>query len=99
MSNKAQVLFTFEIKGHTETPRHGGGVDVMDLVAVNVQSRGIDVDEEADGPHTVYAHILRRNAPAIISFLNDEFKEAVKAIGGEMHVHNLGENVTSGDIH
>ncbi|ECG6805965.1 hypothetical protein E2375_14665 [Salmonella enterica subsp. enterica serovar Muenchen] len=98
MSNKAQVLFTFEMKGHTETPRHGG-VDVMDLVAVNVQSRGIDVDEEADGPHTVYAHILRRNAPAIISFLNDEFKEAVKAMGGEMHVHNLGDNVNSGDIH
>ncbi|EIR5556557.1 hypothetical protein LW746_001704 [Salmonella enterica] len=98
MSNKAQVLFTFEMKGRTETPRHGG-VDVMDLVAVNVQGRGIDVDEEADGPHTVYAHILRRNAPAIISFLNDEFKEAVKAMGGEMRVHNLGENVNSGDIH
>lgn len=25
MSNKAQVLFTFEMKSHTETPRHGGG--------------------------------------------------------------------------
>lgn len=82
MSNKAQVIFTFEIKDHTETPRHGGGVDVMDLIAVYVQSRGVDVDEKADGPHTVYAHILKRNAPVIISFLNDEFKEAVKAMGG-----------------
>lgn len=25
MSNKAQVIFTFEMKDHTETPRHGGG--------------------------------------------------------------------------
>ncbi|MGG6080848.1 hypothetical protein ACQSEB_03705 [Salmonella enterica] len=98
MSNKVQVIFTFELKDHTEKSVQGG-VNAMSLVHVNVQDRGMDVSEEDDGPHIVYAHILKQNTPAIISFLNDEFKRAARVIGYEIHVHDLAEGNTSGNTH
>ncbi|HEC8681587.1 TPA: hypothetical protein R4C62_000877 [Salmonella enterica subsp. enterica serovar Oranienburg] len=99
MSNKVQVIFTFELKDHTEQNNPGRGVKTISLVHANVQSHGLDVTEKDDGPHVVYAHILMQNTPAVISFLNDEFKRAARAIGHETHIHDLAEGNTSGNTH
>ncbi|EAV8524287.1 hypothetical protein FEQ43_01265 [Salmonella enterica] len=96
MSNKVQVIFTFELVGH-ERKEVQGGVEIQDAVAAHVQILG---DEDGkSGPQHAYAYILKRNAPGIIRFLTDEIKVTAKKCGFEMNACSEKITETSDNIH
>ncbi|ECB1323786.1 hypothetical protein EU387_24110 [Salmonella enterica subsp. enterica serovar Panama] len=96
MSNKVQVIFTFELVGH-ERKEVQNGVEIQDAVGVNVQILG---DEEGkSGPQHVFAHLIKRNAPGIIRFLTNKIKVTANQCGFEMNVSSEKIKEVSDKIH
>lgn len=96
MSNKVQVIFTFELVGH-ERKEVQGGVEIQDAVATHVQILG---DKEGkSGPQHAYALILKRNAPGIIRFLTEEVKLSVEKFGFEINTRSEKITEVSDNIH
>ncbi|EQB6692931.1 hypothetical protein ACYQ83_004766, partial [Salmonella enterica subsp. enterica serovar Newport] len=86
MSNKVQVIFTFELVSH-ERKEVQNGVEIMDCVQVSVKSPGLS-EMDKTGPQHVYALVLKRNTPEIIRFLSDEVKIHAKKFGFEMNAYS-----------
>ncbi|EAA4710329.1 hypothetical protein DPK85_15300 [Salmonella enterica subsp. diarizonae] len=96
MSNKVQVIFTFEMVSH-ERKEVQGGVEVHDAVTAHVQILG---DKEGKlGLQHAYALILKRNAPNIIRFLTDEVKVSAGKFGFEMNTSSEKITDVSNNIH
>ncbi|EDB0139701.1 hypothetical protein F8730_24700, partial [Salmonella enterica] len=87
MSNKVQVIFTFELVNREEKEVQGGGVEVLDMVTASVESKGLG-KECQPGPQHLYALILKRNSPDIIRFLTDEVKTRAGKFGFEVGIHS-----------
>ncbi|ECB4070188.1 hypothetical protein EW514_02335 [Salmonella enterica subsp. enterica serovar Napoli] len=96
MSNKVQVIFTFELVSH-ERKEVQGGVAILDAVAAHVQVLG--GEEDKAGPQHAYAYILKRNAPGIIRFLTDEVKVTAEKCGFEMNTSSEKITEVSDNIH
>ncbi|EBQ9424374.1 hypothetical protein DMA59_01725 [Salmonella enterica subsp. enterica serovar Potsdam] len=97
MSNKAQVIFTFEQQSHTTTPAQGG-VNVMDLVAARVEMSEMNEEVQA-GPHDVCAVILKKKAPMIMQLIATELETGAKALGLDMTVCNVGQKNKPTSMH
>lgn len=97
MSNKAQVIFTFELESRTKT-QNSEGVNIFDCIKASTEVHGLNKDGE-DGPQDLYAHILMQNSPEIIRFLSKEFQRTAKACGLNMHIHSAGAKAGSTNIH
>ncbi|HCM6289481.1 TPA: hypothetical protein N3Z68_001412 [Salmonella enterica subsp. enterica serovar 16:l,v:-] len=97
MSNKVQVIFTFELVNR-ERKEVQGGVEVLDMVTSRVESKGLN-KECQPGPQHAYALILKRNAPGIIRFLTDEVKLRGKEFGFEINTRSEEITETSDNIH
>lgn len=96
MSNKVQVIFTFELVSH-ERKEVQGGVEVHDAVTAHVQILG---DKEGkSGLQYAYALILKRHSPDIIRFLTDEVKISAGKFGFEMNTRSEEITETSDNIH
>ncbi|EAV0793333.1 hypothetical protein VQ366_004074 [Salmonella enterica] len=96
MSNKVQVIFTFELVNREEKEIQGG-VAILDAVAAHVQV--LDDEGGKSGPQHAYAYILKRNAPGIIRFLTDEVKVTAEKCGFEMNTSSVKITETSDNIH
>ncbi|EIE7935710.1 hypothetical protein LDT72_001687 [Salmonella enterica] len=96
MSNKVQVVFTFELVSH-ERKEVQGGVAILDAVAAHVQVLG--GEEDKAGPQHAYAYILKRNAPGIIRFLTEEVKLSAEKFGFEMNTSSEKITEVSDNIH
>lgn len=97
MSNKAQVIFTFERQSRTTTPAQGG-VNVMDLIAARVEMSEMNEDDQA-GPHDVCAAILKKKAPMIMQLIATELETGAKALGLDMTVCNVGQKNKPTSMH
>ncbi|ENC9016773.1 hypothetical protein ACR218_004149 [Salmonella enterica] len=97
MSNKVQVIFTFELVSH-ERKEVQNGVEIMDCVQVSVKSPGLS-EMDKTGPQHVYALVLKRNTPEIIRFLSDEVKIHAKKFGFEMNGYSSEITEASDNIH
>ncbi|HDP1119255.1 TPA: hypothetical protein P5Y11_002497 [Salmonella enterica] len=97
MSNKVQVIFTFEQQSHTTTPAQGG-VNVMDLVAARVEMSEMNEEDQA-GPHDVCAAILKKKAPMIMQLIATELETGAKALGLDMTVCNVGQKNKPTSMH
>ncbi|EPD3105139.1 hypothetical protein ACR8TE_004237 [Salmonella enterica] len=97
MSNKVQVIFTFELVNR-ERKEVQGGVEVLDMVTASVESKGLNKECQS-GPQHAYALILKRNAPGIIRFLTDEVKTSAGKFGFEMNTRSEEITETSDNIH
>ncbi|ELI2478490.1 hypothetical protein Q8D04_000118 [Salmonella enterica] len=97
MSNKVQVIFTFELVNR-ESKEVQGGVEVLDMVTARVESKGLN-KECQPGPQHAYALILKRNAPGIIRFLTDKVKLRGEKFGFEINTRSEGITETSDNIH
>ncbi|EBT2120003.1 hypothetical protein CJH73_06315 [Salmonella enterica] len=97
MSNKVQVIFTFELINR-ERKEVQGGVEVLDMVTARVESKGLN-KEYQPGPQHAYALILKRNAPGIIRFLADEVKLRGEKFGFEINTRSEEITETSDNIH
>lgn len=97
MSNKVQVIFTFELVNR-EKKEIQGGVEVLDIVTASVESKGLN-KECQPGPQHAYALILKRHAPGIIRFLTDEVKTSAGKFGFEMNTRSEEITETSDNIH
>ncbi|EDS8886871.1 hypothetical protein GQC79_001727 [Salmonella enterica] len=86
MSNKVQVIFTFELVSR-ERKEVQGGVEIMDGISVSVKSQGLS-NVDKGGPQHAYALILKRNAPNIIRFLTDEVKASAGKFGFEINTRS-----------
>ncbi|EAY1375591.1 hypothetical protein ABSM71_002310 [Salmonella enterica subsp. enterica serovar Typhimurium] len=98
MSNKVQVIFTFELVNRERKEVQGGGVEVLDMVTARVESKGLN-KECQPGPQHAYALILKRNAPGIIRFLTDEVKLRGEKFGFEINTRSEEITETSDNIH
>ncbi|EHL4601114.1 hypothetical protein KAM92_002867 [Salmonella enterica subsp. enterica serovar Glostrup] len=90
MSNKVQVIFTFELVS-SERKEVQGGVEIMDGISVSVKSQGLS-NVDKGGPQHAYALILKHNAPNIIRFLTDEVKASAGKFGFE--INTISEEIT-----
>ncbi|EII0384785.1 hypothetical protein LGQ27_004113 [Salmonella enterica] len=97
MSNKVQVIFTFELVNREEKEVQGG-VEVLDMVTASVESKGLS-KECQPGPQHLYALILKRNSPNIIRFLTDEVKTRAGKFGLEINTCSEEITQTSDNIH
>ncbi|EAS2248889.1 TPA: hypothetical protein ACF61V_003192 [Salmonella enterica] len=97
MSNKAQVIFTFEQQSHTTTSAQGG-VNVMDLVAARVEMSEMNEEDQA-GPHDVCAAILKKKAPMIMQLIATELETGAKALGLDMTVCSVGQKNKPTSMH
>ncbi|HGJ0761766.1 TPA: hypothetical protein ACJV7D_002993 [Salmonella enterica subsp. enterica serovar Bovismorbificans] len=97
MSNKVQVIFTFELVNR-EKKEVQGGVEVLDTVTARVESKGLNKECQS-GPQHVYALILKRHAPNIIRFLTDEVKVTAGKFGFEINSCGEVTEETSDNIH
>ncbi|EBS4105273.1 hypothetical protein ZD86_02195 [Salmonella enterica subsp. enterica] len=97
MSNKVQVIFTFERVSH-QRKEVQGGVEILDSVNVSVESQGLN-GEGKTGPQHVYAFMLKRHSPEIIRFLTDEVKAHAKKFGFEMKSSSTEITEASDNIH
>ncbi|HHR4051844.1 TPA: hypothetical protein ACS50C_003759 [Salmonella enterica] len=97
MSNKVQVVFTFE-QVASERKEVQGGVNFMDCLAVSVTSEGLTKGVEA-GPHHIYAMVLKKNAQGIIALLTDEVKAFAEKVGYEFYTTDVNTTQTSENIH
>ncbi|EDR8710568.1 hypothetical protein AHN10_003480 [Salmonella enterica subsp. enterica] len=97
MSNKVQVIFTFELVNREEKEVQGG-VEVLDMVTASVKSKGLS-KECQPGPQHLYALILKRNSPNIIRFLTDEVKTRAGKFGLEINTCSEEITQTSDNIH
>ncbi|EBD2848904.1 hypothetical protein CN835_12030 [Salmonella enterica] len=97
MSNKVQVIFTFELVNREEKEVQGG-IEVLDMVTASVESKGLSKDCQP-GPQHIYALILKRNSPNIIRFLTDEVKTRAGRFGFEMNSSSTEITETSDNIH
>lgn len=97
MSNKAQVIFTFELVNREIKEVQGGG-EVLDSVTARVESKGLNKGCQP-GPQHAYALILKRNAPGIIRFLTDEVKVTAEKCGFEMNTSSEKITDVSDNIH
>ncbi|EAU9637627.1 hypothetical protein G8935_003097 [Salmonella enterica] len=97
MSNKVQVIFTFELVNREEKEVQGG-VEVLGMVTARVESKGLN-KECQPGPQHAYALILKRNAPGIIRFLTDEVKLRGEKFGFEINTRSEEITETSDNIH
>ncbi|ECL7809158.1 hypothetical protein LOI60_003078 [Salmonella enterica] len=97
MSNKVQVIFTFELVNR-ERKEVQGGVEVLDMVTARVESKGLN-KECQPGPQHAYALVLKRNAPGIIRFLTDEVKLRGEKFGFEINTRSEEITETSDNIH
>ncbi|ECH9713616.1 hypothetical protein XO64_000087 [Salmonella enterica subsp. enterica serovar Javiana] len=97
MSNKVQVIFTFELVNREEKEVQGG-VEVLDMVTASVESKGLG-KECQPGPQHLYALILKRNSPNIIRFLTDEVKTRAGKFGLEINTCSKEITQTSDNIH
>ncbi|HGB3609943.1 TPA: hypothetical protein ACIVDT_005108 [Salmonella enterica subsp. enterica serovar Eastbourne] len=97
MSNKVQVIFTFEQVSH-ERKEVQGGVEILDGVTVSVQSQGLN-KEDKPSPQHIYALVLKRNAPNIVRFLTDEVKASAEKLGFEMNARSESITEVSDNIH
>ncbi|EBE4392729.1 hypothetical protein IGT61_003482 [Salmonella enterica] len=93
MSNKVQVIFTFELINREEKEVQGG-VEVLDMVTASVGSKGCQ-----SGPQHLYALILKRNSPNIIRFLTDEVKASAGKFGFEINTRSEEITETPDNIH
>ncbi|HFX2462610.1 TPA: hypothetical protein ACIA70_000932 [Salmonella enterica subsp. enterica serovar Java] len=75
-----------------------GGVEVLDMVAASVESKGLN-KECQPGPQHAYALILKCNAPGIIRFLTDEVKLRGEKFGFEINTRSEEITETSDNIH
>ncbi|EFB0063014.1 hypothetical protein HGJ14_002167 [Salmonella enterica] len=98
MSNKVQVIFTFELVNRERKEVQGGGVEVLDMVTARVESKGLN-KECQPGPQHAYALVLKRNAPGIIRFLTDEVKLRGEKFGFEINTRSEEITETSDNIH
>ncbi|EOX8377611.1 hypothetical protein [Salmonella enterica] len=96
MSNKVQVIFTFELVNRERKEVQGGGV--LDMVTVSVGSKGLN-KECQPGPQHAYALILKRHTPDIIRFLTDEVKARAGKFGFEINTRSEEITETSDNIH
>ncbi|EBD0986456.1 hypothetical protein FAX47_04080 [Salmonella enterica] len=97
MSNKVQVIFTFELVS-SERKEVQGGVEIMDGISVSVKSQGLS-NVDKGGPQHAYALILKHNAPNIIRFLTDEVKASAGKFGFEINTHSEEITETPDNIH
>ncbi|ENO0245718.1 hypothetical protein ACAK47_002505 [Salmonella enterica] len=97
MSNKVQVIFTFELVNR-ERKEVQGGVEIMDGILVNVKSQGLS-NVDKGGPQHAYALILKHNAPNIIRFLTDEVKASAGKFGFEINTRSEEITEISDNIH
>ncbi|EAY8115154.1 TPA: hypothetical protein OQ584_003978 [Salmonella enterica] len=97
MSNKVQVIFTFELINREEKEVQGG-VEVLDMVTASVGSKGLS-KECQPGPQHLYAFILKRNSPNIIRFLTDEVKASAGKFGFEINTRSEEITETPDNIH
>lgn len=97
MSNKVQVIFTFELVNR-ERKEVQGGVEVLDMVTASVESKGLNKECQL-GPQHAYALILKRHAPDIIRFLTDEVKVRAGKFGFKMNTCSEEITETSDNIH
>ncbi|EAT2561452.1 hypothetical protein EI761_14180 [Salmonella enterica] len=97
MSNKVQVIFTFELVSR-ERKEVQGGVEITDGVSVSVKSQGLS-NVDKGGPQHAYALILKHNAPNIIRFLTDEVKTRAGKFGFEINTRSEEITETSDNIH
>ncbi|EBK6912330.1 hypothetical protein DRI78_07620 [Salmonella enterica] len=97
MSNKVQVIFTFELVS-SERKEVQGGVEIMDGISVSVKSQGLS-NVDKGGPQHAYALILKHNAPNIIRFLTDEVKASAGKFGFEINTISEEITETSDNIH
>ncbi|EHA9324816.1 hypothetical protein ABQ38_001129 [Salmonella enterica subsp. enterica serovar Sandiego] len=97
MSNKVQVIFTFELINREEKEVQGG-VEVLDMVTASVGSKGLSKGCHP-GPQHLYALILKRNSPNIIRFLTDEVKASAGKFGFEINTISEEITETSDNIH
>lgn len=97
MSNKVQVIFTFELVNREEKEVQGG-VEVLDMVTASVESKGLS-KECQPGPQHIYALILKRSSPDIIRFLTDEVKTRSGEFGFEINTRSEEITETSDNIH
>lgn len=98
MSNKVQVIFTFELVNRERKEVQRGGVEVLDMVTASVESKGLN-KECQPGPQHAYALILKRHAPDIIRFLTDEVKVRAGKFGFEINTRSEEITETSDNIH
>ncbi|EAX8239574.1 hypothetical protein BKN67_02075 [Salmonella enterica] len=97
MSNKVQVIFTFELVNR-ERKEVQGGVEVLDMVTASVESKGLNKECQL-GPQHAYALILKRHVPDIIRFLTDEVKVRAGKFGFEINTRSEEITETSDNIH
>ncbi|EBI0979424.1 hypothetical protein I5W98_002160 [Salmonella enterica] len=97
MSNKVQVIFTFELINREEKEVQGG-VEVLDMVTASVGSKGLS-KECQPAPQHLYALILKRNSPNIIRFLTDEVKASAGKFGFEINTRSEEITETPDNIH
>ncbi|EDU3769430.1 TPA: hypothetical protein G8W07_004439 [Salmonella enterica] len=97
MSNKVQVIFTFELVNR-ERKEVQGGVEVLDMVTASVESKGLSKDCQP-GPQHIYALILKHNVPNIIRFLTDEVKTSAGKFGFKINTRSEEITEASDNIH
>ncbi|EAP9735882.1 hypothetical protein ACT497_000046 [Salmonella enterica subsp. enterica serovar Glostrup] len=97
MSNKVQVIFTFELINREEKEVQGE-VEVLDMVTASVGSKGLSKRCQPD-PRHLYALILKRNSPNIIRSLTDEVKASAGKFGFEINTISEENTETSDNIH
>ncbi|EEO9289629.1 hypothetical protein G7D22_003745 [Salmonella enterica] len=97
MSNKVQVIFTFELVSREEKEVQGG-VETLDMVTASVESKGLS-KECQPGPQHIYALILKRSSPNIIRFLTDEVKTRAGKFGFEINTRSEEITEASDNIH
>ncbi|EJY4049081.1 hypothetical protein [Salmonella enterica] len=97
MSNKVQVIFTFELVSH-ERKEVQGGVEITDGVSVSVKSQGLS-NVDKGGPQHAYALILKHNAHNIVRFLTDEVKLRGEKFGFEINTRSEEITEASDNIH
>ncbi|EAO9321158.1 hypothetical protein OK94_15205 [Salmonella enterica] len=97
MSNKVQVIFTFELVSR-ERKEVQGGVEILDGISVRVRSQGLSNVDKC-GPQHAYGLILKHNAPNIIRFLTDEVKTSAGKFGFKINTRSEEITETSDNIH
>ena len=78
--SKVRVIFEFEHVSHDEKPAGNDCVEVHEKIGVDVKTER-DTDNRPTSLCDVYASILKYHSPAIIQFLQRNFRHLCRLLG------------------